>query len=149
MKQSLLVLSLLFSANLVCEEEAWTFSGPTYEDILFSYSIPDLKKEKLNLQKEFDQCSDSTQRDKLQGKLNSVEKTITSMKKAADKALDDYRKEVQGYSLKKLEHERAAYKRSLNIDPKYIDEIRRETNAIIEQELVILEAEIEKRKQAQ
>lgn len=149
MKQLFLALSLLFSANLICEENDWSSSGPTYEDILQSYSISGLKKVKLEIETELAQCNNPKKTSELLGKLNSVEKTITSMKKSAEQELENYRKEVQGYSLKELELARDAYKRSLNIDQKYIDEIRKQTNSVIEQQLTILEFEIKKRKQAQ
>ncbi len=148
MQTLLLTLSLLFSANLFCED-AWTLSGLTYEDILWSKSIPYLKKEKARLKKELTQCSNPTQHDELQSKLNLVEKTIQSMVKQEEKELESYRKKVELYSLRDLESERDMYKRSLNTDPKYIDDIREKTNKIVKKRVELLESEIEKRKQVQ
>ena len=148
MKLLLLMLSLLFSANLFCED-SWEFSGPTYEDILWSSNIPGLEKEKAKIQNELAQCSNSTEQCKLRNKLDSIEKTIKGMEKSAEQKIANYRKEVQARTLSDLKFERDMYKRSLNVDPKHIDEIRKQTNAIIRQKLVILESEIEKREQTQ
>lgn len=148
MKQ-FLVLSLLFSLNLFCNEEAWTFTGPTYEDILWSYSLPDLEKEQLNLQQKFAGCTDSTEMTNIINKLSAVERTIISKQEQKVKELDNYRQKVKTYSLEMLRNEQIVYKKSLAIDPKYVDPTRKETNALLEQYLIILEGEIKKKEQAQ
>lgn len=138
MKLVLLMLSLLFSANLFCADN-WEPITVTYEHTIASYNMADLEKEKLNIQEKLAASSDKAQQCELKIQLDSVEKAITDTKKREGSQATNYREKVQSFSLEKLKQEKNMYEKGVQAADLSISD--RHTL------LIILESEIKKRAQ--